>query len=140
MPFRQKVFIGITILSILFCIYSYLSDPGWRIIMPYTLDWNPLYCIPYFLSISIIYGFMTKDKISSWYFWVHALLSLLPLFYNTIRNSLLFNSTQSLDHDFLQGELTISRWLNYIFIGNQLLFVLIVLIKQLSGRNLKVHN
>jgi hypothetical protein len=107
---------------------------GWHITIPYTLNWNPIFCTVFFLAVAVVYGFLPKGKLSVWYFWLHASLSILPLLYNLVRFSPLLFDRSKINTSLLMQEINVLNWLNYIFIANQILFVFVLLGLQYSDR------
>lgn len=144
MNLRQKVFVVIALVSLLQVILSFTNHatsviPGWHVPNePNIPIWGTFSYFIFFILIVVVYRYVPRQFIKSWYFWLHALLSVLPVVFISVYNWFFFKEASLMSLNLSEQYLLVTKLADWIFCLNQVVFLLLLLYKQFTNSK-KMH-
>ncbi|WP_125185429.1 hypothetical protein [Botryobacter ruber] len=144
MNFRQKVFIVIALISLLqvilnFTNYATSVIPGWHV--PNELNipiWGTFSYFIFFILLALVYKYVPRQHIKGWYFWIHALFSILPIVFMSVYNWFFWDGASHMSLNRFEENQMVNKLADWIFFLNQVVFLLLLLFKQMKNP-VKLH-
>ena len=134
--YRQFAFMTLTLLTLVLRPVTFYWDdtiavPGWHTTIGGP-NWNLLFMPLYFLLIVVLYSYKPQRTMAGWYFWLHFLLSLLPIAATSIPIWKVYIGKDPMSVEAIRSVrklLLIITLSNFIFYANQLIFVIVLLVR-----------
>ncbi|MFD3003220.1 hypothetical protein ACFS7Z_22855 [Pontibacter toksunensis] len=140
MNIRQKIFIGIAAVSILQLLltYEYYATgviPGWHTAIESNIPlWGTFSYPVFFILVALVYGYVPRQSIREWYFWLHALLSILPILFMSVFNWLFFKEHQLISTSRWEEYSLVTSLTDWLFFLNQVVFLIAILSNQYTEK------